>query len=112
MVIDAAAATGSLRTLGAGGAQACAGNDARLSNSRVPLAHEATHKFGGTDAFLSSDLLDAIVKRLQESSGPTNLLIGAVANGQYLQRVGATVVGSTPAGIGTDWPIQFMLMGG
>lgn len=36
MAIDAAAATGSLRTLGTGAAQACAGNDSRLSDSRAP----------------------------------------------------------------------------
>jgi hypothetical protein len=33
---DGAAATASLRTLGSGAAQACAGNDARLSDSRAP----------------------------------------------------------------------------
>ena len=41
--IDAAAATGSLRTLGNGATNACAGNDARLSDARTPTAHA----FGG-----------------------------------------------------------------
>lgn len=36
---DAAAATASLRTLGTGATQAAAGNDARLSDARTPLAH-------------------------------------------------------------------------
>ena len=36
MAVDAAAATGSLRTIGTGAAQACAGNDARLSDARAP----------------------------------------------------------------------------
>lgn len=36
MDVDAAAATGSLRTLGTGASQACAGNDSRLSDSRAP----------------------------------------------------------------------------
>lgn len=49
MAVDAAAATGSLRTLGVGAAQAAAGNDARLSDARTPLAHHATHEPGGGD---------------------------------------------------------------
>jgi len=36
MAVDAAAATGSLRTLGTGATQAAAGNDSRLSDSRAP----------------------------------------------------------------------------
>jgi len=36
MAVDAAAATGSLRTLGTGSTQACAGNDSRLSDARAP----------------------------------------------------------------------------
>lgn len=36
LAIDAAAATASLRTLGAGATSACAGNDARLSDARAP----------------------------------------------------------------------------
>jgi hypothetical protein len=50
MDVDAAAATGSLRTLGAGASQAAAGNDARLSNARTPTAHATTHQPGGGDA--------------------------------------------------------------
>lgn len=46
---DGAAGTPSLRTLGAGGSQAAAGNDSRLSNARTPTAHEATHVPGGSD---------------------------------------------------------------
>jgi uncharacterized protein DUF5907/collagen triple helix repeat protein len=40
----------SLRTLGAGAQQACAGNDARLTNARAPTAHATTHQPGGSDA--------------------------------------------------------------
>lgn len=39
MAVDAVAATGSLRTLGAGATQAASGADARLSDARTPLAH-------------------------------------------------------------------------
>lgn len=48
---DAAAGTGSKRTLGAGALQACAGNDARLSDTRVPTDGSITAvKFGVTVA--------------------------------------------------------------
>jgi hypothetical protein len=46
---DGAAAILSLRTLGAGAQQACAGNDARLSDARAPTAHAANHRAGGSD---------------------------------------------------------------
>lgn len=39
MAVDAAAATGSLRTLGTGAQQATSGTDARLSDARTPLSH-------------------------------------------------------------------------
>jgi hypothetical protein len=61
MAIDAAAATGSLRTIGTGSLQACAGDDARLSDSRTPTAHA----FGG--ALHSQDSIANIQGRL--SSG-------------------------------------------
>lgn len=50
MVVDAVAATGSLRTLGTGAAQAAAGNDSRFIDARTPTAHHATHEPGGSDA--------------------------------------------------------------
>lgn len=50
---DAAAATASLRTLGTGATQAAAGNDARLSDARTPIAHKSTHGPGGSDALVS-----------------------------------------------------------
>lgn len=50
MAVDAAAATGSLRTIGTGALQAAAGNDSRLTNARTPTAHATTHQPGGSDA--------------------------------------------------------------
>jgi uncharacterized protein DUF5907/collagen triple helix repeat protein len=47
---DGIAATASMRTLGTGAQQACAGNDARLTNARAPTAHATTHQPGGSDA--------------------------------------------------------------
>ena len=49
LAVDALAATGSLRTLGAGAQQACGGTDARLSDARAPTAHAASHVTGGGD---------------------------------------------------------------
>ena len=50
LATDAAAGTGSRRTLGTGALQAAAGNDARLSDARTPTAHHTTHEPGGGDA--------------------------------------------------------------
>ena len=57
---DGASGTASLRTLGTGAAQAAAGNDSRLSDSRAPTAHDidgALHNGypGGTTDFLRAD---------------------------------------------------------
>lgn len=59
--------------------------------------HEATHVSGGSDAFTATDLLEAIVKRLRESGGAT-LLLGAIADGQFLKRSGTNLVGASVAG--------------
>jgi hypothetical protein len=58
MAVDAAAATGSLRTLGTSGTTACAGNDARLSDARTPTAHATSHKSGGSDAIKLDELAE------------------------------------------------------
>lgn len=47
LAIDAAAGTGSLRTIGTGALQAAAGNDARLSDSRAPTG-SASGDLAGT----------------------------------------------------------------
>jgi len=40
------------------------------------------------------------VRGLRETGGPTNLTLGAVADGQYLKRSGTSIVGETPVGGG------------
>lgn len=55
--------------------------------------HKARHVSGGADPFASTDLLEAIVKRLQTSTGPTTLLMGAVADEEFLRRVATGIVG-------------------
>ena len=57
--------------------------------------HEAAHVSGGGDAFTSAQLLEAIIKRIRESGGPTDLTVGAVADGEFLKRSGATVIGGS-----------------
>ena len=56
--------------------------------------HETTHVSSGIDAFLLTDILEAIVKRLQEAGGPTTLTMGTVADGQALKRSGSSIVGA------------------
>ena len=68
--------------------------------SFTPSAHKSTHVSGGSDAFAAADLLEAVVKRLRESGGPTDLTVGAIADGEFLKRSGATIVGGTPGGGG------------
>ena len=72
--------------------------DSRLSDARTPLAHRASHISGGSDAFLSTDLLEATIKRVLESDGPTTLTVGAIIDGEFLKRVGATIVSAVAGG--------------
>ena len=63
-----------------------------LADAQTALAHEASHISGGGDPFTSTQLLEAIVKRLRESGG-TVLLLGAIADGDPLVREGTAVLG-------------------
>ncbi len=58
-------------------------------------AHEQTHASGGSDAFQSTDVLEAIVKRFQESGGPTTLLTGPIPDGSIFTRNGTSLVGTS-----------------
>ena len=75
--------------LGTSGSTACAGNDARLTDSRAPTG-AASGDLGGS--YPSPTVTQA--RGLRETSGPTTLTLGAVADGQVLQRSGSTVVGA------------------
>lgn len=90
---DGASGTASLRTLGTGAAQSCAGNDARLSDSRAPSG-AASGDLGGS--YPSPTVTQA--RGLRETSGPTTLTVGAIADGEFLKRSGSTLVGATAAG--------------
>jgi hypothetical protein len=58
--------------------------------------HKSTHVSGGTDAFTSTDLLEAIIKRIRESGGPTDLLVGSIPDGKFLKRSGTNIIGADP----------------
>jgi hypothetical protein len=70
------------------------------------FAHRARHISGGPDAFLSTDLLEAIVKRIQEAGGPTTLQVGTVNANELLYRVGAAIVSISPASVVSGNPPQ------
>jgi hypothetical protein len=59
------------------------------------FAHKDTHKTGGSDAFTSTDEIEAIVKRIKESGG-TVLALGSVADGKFLKRSGTSIIGADP----------------
>jgi hypothetical protein len=88
---DGTTVTPSLRTLGAGGQQACAGNDSRLSNARPP-----TGSAGGDLAGSYPDPTVTQARGLRETAGGATLAMGAVADGEFLKRSGSTVIGGTP----------------
>lgn len=98
LAVDAAADTGSLRTLGTGSLQACAGNDGRLSDARTPTAHATSHYSGGSDALAhqsiagaGSNTHDQIDTHLGSTSNPhsvtkTQVGLGNVTDDAQLKR--------------------------
>lgn len=70
-----------------------------VGDTPAPAPHKDTHKIGGSDAFTLSDVVDAVVKRLQESGG-TTLTMGPVLDGEYLKRVGSELRGAAGTGGG------------
>ena len=80
-------------------------NDGTFKVIRGPLQVDHINEYTGAhgvdiDGVLCKD--DAVetdaIRGLRETTGPTSLAMGAVADGEYLKRVGTTVVGGTPAG--------------
>src|SRR5688572_3454211 len=70
-------------------------------------AHGPSHELGGGDQISIAGLSGVtgdpqVAGAVLETSGPTLLPIGAVADGEFLKRDGATVVGATSPGGGVD----------
>lgn len=57
---------------------------------------DAANGYAGVDA----DVAVLRAKALRETGGPTNLVVGTITDGQYLRRIGATIVSGVPAGGG------------
>jgi hypothetical protein len=88
LAIDAAAAVGSLRTLGTAATQAAAGNDSRLSNARTPTVHATSHEAGGSDPLTALDagiltagtLLDARLSANVARRNAANVFAGSLSS--------------------------------
>jgi hypothetical protein len=77
-------------SLGTSASTACAGNDSRLSDSRAPTG-AASGDLAGT--YPSPTVTQA--RGLRETSGPTTLTAGTIADGEILIRSGSTLVSVT-----------------
>ena len=64
------------------------GDDARLSDARAPT--------GAAGGDLAGTYASPSVAAITETTGPTSLTIGAIADGETLRRSGAAVVGYAP----------------
>jgi hypothetical protein len=109
-----AAPTSLHHTLGTGANNACAGNDARLSDTRDPKAHALSHKSGGGDAIKLDELaaptdvttLDAsttahglALKVTAPAAGMRN--VHCVDNAETSRKDSALFVAGDPAALGT-----------
>lgn len=69
------------------------------------VSHAETHENGGSDEIDVTALSgvlgdDQKANKIRETSGPTLLTLGAVADGEYLVRSGSTLIGGAGAGGG------------
>jgi len=72
----------------------CVGNDSRLSNSRTPTAHKASHATGGSDALTASDIGAAASSHTHDLSALTQ---SSATTGQVPTWNGTAWIAATPA---------------
>jgi hypothetical protein len=82
---------GTQQTYGSLANTACEGNDARLSDARAPNGVASGDLAG---SYPSPTVTQA--RGLRETTGPTTLAMGAVADGEFLKRSGSSVIGGSP----------------
>lgn len=63
----------------------------------APAAHRSSHISGGSDAFLSTDILESAARRLRTGDAVT-LTVGTLVDGQFLRRNGTTLDTAAEAG--------------
>jgi len=86
-------------TVAKGGTGATSAAAARTALGAASTSHKDTHKSGGTDELTATDVLEAPTKRLRETGGPTILAMGAVADGELLQRNGTGIIGAAASAL-------------
>lgn len=98
------AGTGIAVTAGTGPVVTVATDLAAGTGIAITGTHPQTIAANPAGITLAGDVTGAAnansVVAIHETGGPTALTIGAVANGLYLQRVGSTLVGTTPSAAG------------
>lgn len=65
--------------------------------------HHLTHTSGQSDAFVATDLLEALVKRVRTTTA--DLVFGTIADGELLLRSGLTIIGTSFMALGRWEPI-------
>ena len=99
LAIDAAAATGSLRTLGTASTAACAGNDARLSDARTPVGTAlASAKFWLGSASSVAAAVSASGDLTLSNAGLFTIANSAVTNAKIANMNAHTFKGNNTAG--------------
>jgi len=63
--------------------------------------HKNRHVSGGLDAFVTIDLIDALVKRVRTVTA--DLVFGTVTDGEFLKRSGSTIISASVAGASGRW---------